>query len=121
VDYEYRGDFLVLNRAPIPAGRRDASSLAMVLIGLANHADPEECNAFPSVARLVRYTRLSERSVQNALRALEELGLMMPSDPQIVAAYLKRADRRPNGWDLVIHSPVHNQTSGVQSLHPNRP
>lgn len=111
----------MLNRAPIPAGRRDASSLAMVLIGLANHADPEECNAFPSVARLVRYTRLSERSVQNALRALEELGLMMPSDPQIVAAYLKRADRRPNGWDLVIHSPVHNQTSGVQSLHPNRP
>lgn len=111
----------VLNRAPIPAGRRDASSLAMVLVGLANHADPEGCNAFPSVARLVRYTRLSERSVQNALRVLEELGLITPSDPQIVAAYVKRADRRPNGWDLVIHSPVHNATGGVQSLHPVGP
>jgi hypothetical protein len=108
----------VLNRAPIPAGRRDASSLAMVLIGLANHADPEGCNAFPSVGTLVRYTRLSERSVQNALRALEELGLITPSDPQIVAAYVKRADRRPNGWDLVVHSSVHNRAGGVQTLHP---
>jgi hypothetical protein len=66
----------------------------------------------------VRYTRLSERSVQNALRTLEELGLITPSDPQIVAAYVKRADRRPNGWELVIHSPVHNQAGGVQTLHP---
>jgi hypothetical protein len=108
----------VLNRAPIPADRRDASSLAMVLIGLANHADPEGCNAFPSVATLVRYTRLSERSVQNALRALEKLGLITPSDQQIVAAYVKRADRRPNGWDLVIHSPAHKPAGGVQSVHP---
>jgi hypothetical protein len=112
----------VLNDAPIPANRRDASSLAMVLVGLANHADPDGCNAVPSVATLVRYTRLSERSVQNALRALEELGLILPSDPQIVAAYVKRADRRPNGWDLVIHNPVHNSVhsaaGGVQTLHP---
>ncbi|MFD1049858.1 helix-turn-helix domain-containing protein, partial [Kibdelosporangium lantanae] len=112
----------VLNHASIPSHRRDASSLAMVLVGLANHADPDGCNAFPSVATLVRYTRLSERSVQNALRALEELGLILPSDPQIVAAYVKRADRRPNGWDLVIHNPihssVHNPVGGVQTLHP---
>jgi hypothetical protein len=36
-----------LNHAPIPTGRRDASSLAMVLVGLANHADPDGRNAFP--------------------------------------------------------------------------
>lgn len=64
-----------LNAAPIPRDRRDASSLAMVLVGLANHADPDGCNAFPSLARLAGYTRLSERSVRYALRALEELGL----------------------------------------------
>lgn len=103
-----------LTTAPIPRGRRDASSLAAVLIGLANHASPDGTNAFPSVATLTQYTRLSERSVQNALRALEELGLIRPGDPDIVAAYVKRADRRPRGWDLVIHS-------GVQPLRPAPP
>jgi hypothetical protein len=46
-----------LNKAPIPTDRKDASSLASVLIGLANHADPDGRNAFPSVDRLTRYTR----------------------------------------------------------------
>ncbi|GAA0646792.1 hypothetical protein GCM10010174_82460 [Kutzneria viridogrisea] len=100
-----------LNHAPIPRDRRDASSLAIVLVGLANHADPEGRNAFPAVSRLARYTRLSERSVQYALRALEELNLIRPSDPAIVAAHIKRGDRRPKGWDLAIRH-------GVQTLHP---
>lgn len=110
-----------LNTAPIPTGR-NASTLTVVLVGLANHADPEGRNAFPAVATLVRYTRLSERSVQYALRSLQDLGLITPSDPGIVAAYVKRADRRPQGWDLAIHStihnPVHNQAREVQPLHP---
>lgn len=91
-----------LNHAPIPRDRRDASSLASVLIGLANHADPFGRNAFPSLSILTRYTRLSERSVRYAIRALEELDLIRPSDPEIVAAYVKRADRRPNGYDLAM-------------------
>ena len=111
-----------LNTAQIPTDRRDASSLAIVLVGLANHADPDGRNAFPAVATLVRYTRLSERSVQYALRSLEDLSLIVPSDPEIVAAYVKRADRRPKGWDLLIHSTVHrvihNPGDGVQSVHP---
>jgi len=106
-----------LNTAPIPSERRDASSLAIVLVGLANHADPDGRNAFPAVSTLVGYTRLSERSVQYALRALEDLSLITPSDPDIVAAYVKRADRRPKGWDLPIHSTIHNHVDGVQSLH----
>jgi hypothetical protein len=106
-----------LNAAQIPPDRRDASSLAIVLVGLANHADPDGRNAFPAVATLAGYTRLSERSVQYALRALEDLGLIAPSDPDIVAAYVKRADRRPKGWDLPIHSPIHNHVDGAQPLH----
>lgn len=89
-----------LNSAQIPTDRRDASTLASVLIGLANHADPDGRNAFPSVARLVRYTRLAERTVRSALHTLEELGLITPSDPGVLAAHIKRADRRPKGWDL---------------------
>lgn len=134
-----------LNLAPIPTDRRDASSLTIVLVGLANHADPDGCNAFPAVATLVRYTRLSERSVRYALHTLEELGLITQADPDIVAAYIKRADRRPNGWDLALtarpappsapatsgtgsaattvvhnlaHRVVHNRDDGVQPVHP---
>lgn len=110
-----------LNCAPIPRDRRDASSLAVVLLGLANHADPFGRNAFPAVSTLVRYTRLSERSVQYALRSLEELALIGPSDPTIVAAYVKRSDRRPRGWDLAVHrseQAVDNPADGVQSVHP---
>ena len=131
-----------LNTAPIPSGR-NAATLAFVLVGLANHADPDGHNAFPAVATLVRYTRLSERSVQYALRNLEDLRLITPSDPDIVAAYVKRADRRPQGWDLPVHSTIHSvvhsdgdgvhvlhpvrlhgvqtQAHGVQGVHPNRP
>lgn len=106
-----------LNTAPIPTGR-NASTLAFVLVALANHADPHGHNAFPAVATLVRYTRLSERSVQYALRNLEDLRLITPSDPDIVAAYVKRADRRPQGWDLPVHSTIHNGGDGVHILHP---
>jgi hypothetical protein len=105
-----------LNTAPIPRNRRDASSLAVVLIGLANHADPDGRNAFPSLATLARYTRLSERSIRYALRALEDLKLIENSDPEIVAAYVKRADRRPNGYDLALHRdepPVDNPDASV--------
>lgn len=64
-----------LNRAPIPTDRKDASTLAITLIALANHAGPDGRDAFPSVERMVRYTRLSRRTIQRSLRSLEELGL----------------------------------------------
>ncbi|MEV6641099.1 helix-turn-helix domain-containing protein [Amycolatopsis sp. NPDC051371] len=106
-----------LNEAPIPSDRRDASSLAMVLVGLANHADPDGRNAFPSNATLTRYTRLSERSVRNILRELATLELIHPSDPGIVAAYISRADRRPNGYDLNVSlTSVDNSTLPVDNL-----
>jgi helix-turn-helix protein len=109
-----------LNHAPIPTGRRDTSPLAMVLVGLANHADPDGRNAFPSNATLIRYTRLSERSVRGLLRELETLGLITGSDPEIVAAYIRRADRRPNGYDLNLSlTTVDNSTNPVDN--PPRP
>lgn len=120
-----------LNAAPIPRDRRDASSLAMVLVGLANHADTDGRNAFPSLATLARYTRLSERSIRYALRTLEDLDLIRGSDPEIVAAHVKRADRRPNGYDLAVHraepagdnrpQPVDNRIGQGQSLPPAHP
>lgn len=84
-----------LNKAPV-----DESSAAFVLVGLANHAGPDGRGAFPSVARLVTYTRLSERTVREQLDILEAAGVIVPCDQAIVAAYIKRADQRPQGWDL---------------------
>jgi hypothetical protein len=91
-----------LNLAPVPAGRggQPSSACKLVLVGLASHAGPDGTGAFPSVATLVRYTGLSERTVRTCLDRLAAGGIISPGDPDIVAARIKRADRRPQGWDL---------------------
>jgi pyocin large subunit-like protein len=90
-----------LNNAPVPATRNGPSSACkFVLVGVANHAGPDGSGAFPSVATLVRYTGLSERTVRTCLDRLEAAGIITPCDPDIVAARIKRADRRPQSWDL---------------------
>jgi len=94
-----------LNLSPVPcdrSGKRNPACKA-VLIGLANHAAPDGKEAFPSVRTLIRYTDLSERTVQTALDRLEGEGIIQPCDPAVVAAKIKRADRRPRGWDLAMH------------------
>src|SRR5258706_12814291 len=91
-----------LNFAPVPADRggQPSSACKFVLVGLANHAGPDGAGAFPSVATLVRYTGLSERTVRTCLDRLEAAAIISPCDPEIVAARIKRADRRPQGWDV---------------------
>jgi Helix-turn-helix domain len=103
-----------LNLAPVPRDRggQPSSPCKFVLVGLANHAGPDGTGAFPSVATLVRYTGLSERAVRTCLDRLAADGTIAPCDPAIVAARMKRADRRPQGWDL------DNWPDGVQRLHP---
>jgi len=93
---------LALNLAPVPADRGwpPSSASKFVLVGLANHATPDGTGAFPSVATLVRYTGLSERTVRTCLDRLAVEGTITPCDPGIIAARIKRADRRPQGWDL---------------------
>jgi hypothetical protein len=139
-----------LNLAPVPADRggQPSSACKFVLAGLANHAGPDGVGAFPSVATLVRYTGLSERTVRTCLDRLEADGIIRPCDPDIIAARIKRADRRPKGWNLdlsLVHddldepgaaapasqSPIrraglaalrrpdhHGHSNGVQSPHP---
>jgi hypothetical protein len=96
-----------MNLAPVPMDlsakkASPSSSCAFVLIALANHADPEGRDAFPGVATLVRYTRLSERTVRTCLDRLEADGVIRAGDPEVVAAKIKRGDRRPQGWDLAV-------------------
>lgn len=93
-----------LNLAPVPVDRggQPSSACKFVLVGLANHAGPDGSGAFPSAATLVRYTGLSERAVRTCLDRLEAEGVIRPCDPAIVAARIKRADRRPQAWDLEL-------------------
>jgi hypothetical protein len=79
-----------------------------VLVGLANHAGPDGTAAFPSVATLVRYTGLAERTVRTCLDRLAAEGIIWPCDPGIVAARIKRADSRPQGWDLNLSLARHD-------------
>ena len=67
-----------------------------------SHSGPDGTGAFPSVATLVRYTGLSERTVRTCLDRLEAAAIISAFDPEIVAARIKRADRRPQGWDLSL-------------------
>ncbi|XVV04060.1 helix-turn-helix domain-containing protein [Actinosynnema sp. CA-248983] len=110
-----------LNDAPIPRDRGDAASLAAVLIGLANHADPNGRHAFPSIEKLIHYTRLSERTVRSALRSLQALKLIRPSDPAVIAAHIKRADRRPNGYDLALRPSPNLKTPTITACEHCRP
>ncbi|HTX85202.1 MAG TPA: helix-turn-helix domain-containing protein [Streptosporangiaceae bacterium] len=93
-----------LNLAPVPrdGGGKPNPACKAVLIGLANHAGPDGKDTFPSEKTLVRYTCLSKRTVQTALDRLEAEGIIRPCDPAVVAAKIKRADRRPQGWDLAM-------------------
>src|SRR6266576_1941144 len=98
---ERRGDLLGAEPGPGPSrSQRPAIQRVQVLVGLANHAGPDGTGAFPSVATLVRYTGLSERTVRTCLDRLEAEGIISPCDPDIIAARIKRADRRPQGWDM---------------------
>jgi hypothetical protein len=78
------------------------AAAATAALALANHAGPDGTGAFPSVATLVRYTGLSERTLRTCLDRLQAEGIVSPCDPDIVAARIKRADRRPQGWDLKL-------------------
>ncbi len=91
-----------LNLASVPAGRdgQPSSPCKFVLVGLANHAGPDGTAAFPSVRTLMRYTGLAERTVRACLARLDAAGVISPCDPAIIAARIRRADRRPKGWDL---------------------
>jgi hypothetical protein len=62
--------------------------------GPGHYAGPGGVGAFPSVATLVRYTGPSERTVRTCLDRLEATSIIRTCDPDIVAARIKRTDRR---------------------------
>lgn len=67
---------------------------------LAEAADEDGCNAFPAVKTIASYAKISTRTVQRALAAMAERGLIAEGD-QRAATYIPE-HRRPVVYDLLI-------------------
>lgn len=93
-----------LKDAPVP----DPLS-HLVLIGIADHTADDGSGAWPSVQKLAEYARCSTRTVHSRLRVLEDLGLIVRGDQQLVKHL--PPNRRPVVYDV---------TFGVQEMHPSR-
>lgn len=79
------------------------SGACWVLMGLANHAREDGSAAFPSIATLIQYTKLSERTIRTKLRALEDLKVISKGNQRIAQALGYRPDRCPTVYDLHIN------------------
>ncbi|MFG2631061.1 hypothetical protein [Streptomyces sp. NPDC048473] len=71
-----------------------------VLTMLAEKADPDGCNSFPSRPTVAARTTVDPKTVLRALQAMEARGMIAQGD-QRAAEYI-RADRRPVVYDLLI-------------------
>lgn len=80
---------------------RDAGE-RMILMVLAEHADEDGCNAFPSISTLARYALCSTRNVQLKLRALADRGLIVEGDQRYPALLKLPHYKRPTNYDLAI-------------------
>lgn len=85
-------------------------SSRFLLLCLCHYSDATGDSIFPSVARLSRDTGLSERAVQYQLRKLIKAGVLVRSNPAIAAAKVRRADRAPTCYRVVM--------TGCNPLHP---
>jgi hypothetical protein len=82
---------------------------------LASYADKLGRSAFPSVESLQEDTGLSRRSVYRAIKTLEDAGVIVRGDQSIVAAHIKRADKRPVCYDMVMDLRGATVTPGVDN------
>lgn len=73
-----------------------------VLLVLANYAGADGEDAFPSVERLSKETGMSSRSVQRALRTLEESGLIALGNQKIAEAKGFPKNRTPTVYRMVF-------------------
>ncbi|MGO2656051.1 MAG: helix-turn-helix domain-containing protein [Pseudoclavibacter sp.] len=81
-----------------------------VLFKLANVAWEDGRGAFRSKKQLAEQLGVSERSIQRALRELEDAGLIIKGDQRLVDHL--RGDRKPTVYDLPIHAAVQPTLDG---------
>lgn len=94
---------------------RSGGNLRLVLLAIADSADHDGDNAWPSVATIAAKCSLSERTVQRAIQVLEEMGELVVAR-QAGGSSATRADRRPNRYRLPL-VPARD-SDGVTERHP---
>ncbi|MGQ4548274.1 helix-turn-helix domain-containing protein [Dermabacteraceae bacterium P13077] len=82
----------------------------VILIGLANHANPDGTAAYPTVETLAKYAHCGRRTVFSKLRLLEGRGLIRRGDQALVSHF--RKDKRPVVWDVSM-----TPQNGVREMH----
>ena len=82
----------------------------LVLIGLANHADPHGQNCWPAVSTLAKYASVTKRNVQRSLARLEASGHISVEHNRGGTSDTP-SDRRPNRYTL-------NLSTGVAPVTP---
>jgi hypothetical protein len=95
----------------------------LVLLALADNADEEGGDAYPSVPTIARKTRLSERQVQNCLRQLEDEGAIRNSGRHARGMNIYTVVMAEGGADIAPGAVldiegVQSTTEGVQSTTP---
>lgn len=86
-------------------------TIRYVLLLLANYADPEGNDIFPSLGRLEADTGLSERTIRRHIKHLMTIGLMEYGDQDVTLHHPKiRGDQRPKVYRFIQHR---DQARGV--------
>jgi len=73
----------------------------LVLVALADHADPDGQGAYPAAKTLADRLGVTTRAVRRSLAALADAGLIAHGDQRLTRHL--RGDRRPVVWDLAVH------------------
>lgn len=81
-----------------------------MLMILANYADPEGNDIYPSIATLMADTGFSENTVRRHNKHLIGCGLMDYGNQAVAAFKVKRADRRPKVYRLLMNTETGSQT-----------
>lgn len=77
-----------------------AAEARLVLVVLADHADPDGRGAYVSAPTIGRRLGITVRSVRRSIAALEAAGVIGPGEQALVSHI--RKDRRPFVWDLAV-------------------
>lgn len=73
----------------------------IVLMGIANHINPDNDGAWPSQAKLASYANVSDRAVRDAVDALVQLGELRYE----TAAGVSKSQYKPNRYWLTLSCP----------------
>jgi hypothetical protein len=88
----------------------------LVLLVIADHADDDGGNAYPSVARIARRASISERQTQRVIRQLCDEGFLIVED-RLGGGVDWRSDRRPNRYQIIgVSSASSRGGHGVTSV-----